>query len=287
MAHRLKDASGNCCGCRDLAARCQCAKCEGDTLLYLEVPNAPGWETRVVDLRLKFAGTPLVLECQALGGTVELCGHSEFVASTPPRKYLRMTGSGTLSYHCSDGTTTSFDRSGSIVFSPVPTCASTGSISGPGVGAQCGVTVGSATATTRTASGNGTPCEAVGIFGCPSGGGRTYTVTGTVADTLSEEDTEEAAAARLLAGAAWGAWVESITSASACAAIWGVRTTGFSFPFRAVRWRVAPTSAGAGCVLAVATYERRPWTGGDWVAWGEEEVEIRFVAGAGAQMYRP
>lgn len=71
------------------------------------------------------------------------------------------------------------------------------------------------------------PCTA-------DGPDRSYTRSLIETLTLSNEETEQTAIARLLAGAAWGAWGAANTL---CSAIWADRGNGFIFDYREAQWR--------------------------------------------------
>lgn len=171
-------------------------------------------------------GSTLVYSVRQRTVTAELGGYSEFVASTPPRKYTVATTSGSIGYQLNGvGTTGPFDAASSQSIYPVTlvttgtlyeafsTCMSAGFCSplknfSPdwlnGVDA-CSTYLWSftQTATTRTFTPTG-----VGYNTC--GGGDAYAIgSGVVA--LSAEDTEEAAIGRAIG--TWGDWATLVFDA--------------------------------------------------------------------------
>lgn len=243
MAHRLKANGGACCPCAERVG-CDC-------------------------------GAPCTsMECRTRGGTAALVGHSEFSghATLPPKKYLRkaltgetttclydacggtlgggnrFVGSGSCVYDAATGTTTNslkrtvyksdvgvctastFDYEAALLCTEedpdVPTCNATFTTS----------------ATVRTYSGTGGCCFDFLV---------NNTRNGSLTLTLSIEDTEAAAIARLLAGdgGTWSGWqtvgagMGECVPTACCRASWAARGAGqFTFGYQEAEYRV--TSEG-------------------------------------------
>jgi hypothetical protein len=200
------------------------------------------------------------LQCRNRGGTATLCGYSEYTsASTPPKKYRIKTlsgttvgdvwtdttcdtfgcqsvdtFSGTCYYNSSNCTLTENGRrvrTGSCPNENVATCAIGVFISGGDTEVL--------TQTTRTIL-NSLNCipDVSTSFSRPS--------NPTAAETLSDEDTDQDAIDRLLAGAGgtWSAWFDAGGTGCTgvpppcCLARWEERTTGFSFTYQESQYRV-------------------------------------------------
>lgn len=175
------------------------------------------------DLNQTPAATPSGnIATQARGGTWNLGGWPEYVASTPPRYYRSRTLSGTIvrngySGGCSGTpyTVTNVKHGGVSAWAVNPSGAlvrttygwvqnnadaptNTDSVYTPSPD-MCDVVL---TATTRTATANGA---------CHDNGNATFEQdTGSAAETLGTEDGEEAAYQRLLASATWATGTEAI-----------------------------------------------------------------------------
>lgn len=114
--------------------------------------------------------------------------------------------------------------------------------------------------TVRTVSGNGS-CVA-------SGGGNYSKYSGSVSETLSEEDTDEDALARLIGLSDWSLWttvggVGCETADACCTAAWEPRS-GQTFVYREANWRVTGTGvAGNTYAVSVKMY-RREYGVGSW-----------------------
>lgn len=203
---------------------------------------------------------PVKMLCRQRGGGASIIGCPEFVSpSMPPKAYRRSQLSGSrqsTSY-------TDVDCSIRSDF-PVVTCtyagwgqydAATGlfsfggdnecngSVTSTGAGctpfASACLDSASTTQTTNTTTSTGACCLAAGLHLKSTGG--------SLVNTLSEEDTEADAIARLLAGAggAWGAWNETGDGShgtclpqDCCKAQWQVRTTStFTFAYNEDQFR--------------------------------------------------
>jgi hypothetical protein len=108
--------------------------------------------------------------------------------------------------------------------------------------------------------------------------------------TLSEEDTEADAIARLLAPQPWsgigGTPVGSgiggtCVDSSCCQAHYYDRTPGFGFAYREAQWRVNLSGVTPGKVCATVTYFRREAgaIGAPWQVYGAGGVQV--IVGAG------
>lgn len=210
------------------------------------------------------AGTAL-FQCRIRGGTAALCGYDEFTSpSTPPKKYRRKTlagtfnrqvyvGAGCVTTNCNDF----YTYSGHCDYDA----------------ATCALTVGGQVARTGTCPNNTNPIcdllvnqEGIGYVGdvlvstqtvqtltndkaCYHAFPSVRCLTDGATATLSIEDTETAAIARLLAGAGgtWGAWITSGaagctgTPPSCCLARFEQRTTLFTFVYQESQWRITDT----------------------------------------------
>lgn len=190
------------------------------------------------------------LQCRSKGGTASLCGFSEYVPSTPPKKYRSKTLSGVLNAvvytkgtGCTGGVAGSFTVtwSGSCTYD-ASTCALTNNghlvvaiAGGPttdtptcdGYADGCGVSV-TQSSTSRSASSLG---------GCCSGASTDEVHSGSGTETLSDEDTEGAAIDRLMASVDWtgftliGTGPGTCEPNSCCKTVWSERTVGFSFAY--------------------------------------------------------
>lgn len=179
---------------------------------------------------LPCCGGPAI-ECRTRGGTAILCGYSEYAghASTPPKKYRTKTLSGSYQFdeyfggysppcdpanlNCSRVKT----FSGSCEYN-ANTCA----VTSAGVEATTGCATGNAnvctispfpdnftyntTATTKTITGDSSGCIDLGFMATQMVG------TPDATETLSSEDTEADAAARLLATVNYSGWGAGCTS---------------------------------------------------------------------------
>lgn len=210
------------------------------------------------------------LSCRIRGGTATLCGYSEYsgYASTPPKKYRRKTysgvitstarsgcGTGTLIYcdettysgyrlydlsNCATSLTALQQYRTSDCF---PNTCALGSITNftpPEDWSNFAGVTSTFSATVWSQDGNGN-CYATAA--CSAGFG---IADGTRTQTLSDEDTNDDAIARLLAGSGgtWGSWiVQGATGCtgsppSCCLARYQERTSGFSFIYQESQFRV-------------------------------------------------
>lgn len=212
------------------------------------------------------------LTCRTKGGLAALCGHAEFASpSTPPLLYHTLTANGTnVSANYTDSGCTvpavpsgnSCTHAGSVVYDADDcsvvtsggfTC--TGGQSG-GVttdlgSSNCFITV-SKTPTTQSAAPTG--------FCCPDGGIFSKQVTFGLILTLSDEDTEEQAIARLLASVDWSDYGAN------CAAGWEPRTIATTFLYQEAEFKVDMSSLtpGGNYLLKLKVY-RSVWGMGDFV----------------------
>ncbi len=240
------------------------------------------------------------LQCRTRGGTATVCGYSEFTsASSPPKKYRTITFSGnTLVCTYTSGTclTTvdsaystysggrSYDSATCVessftdryTFAGAPGCAATGgSANGSGStphgwDAPGGITDTAKTATVWSQDGDG-------ICGAP--GSNKKRPTGNVrTQTLTNEDTEQNAIDRLLAGGGgtWGSFTTvgdgtggTCLATSCCNAKYQARTSLFTFAYQQSEWRVSRSGLRASTNYRVTlTYYRRLYGTSDaWVAY--------------------
>lgn len=194
----------------------------------------------------KFAVESTTGTVQTIEGTATLCGWNENngYVSSPPRKYHYKRLSGTLTflshqYDCSTGDLRTVTYSGRVTpdggwYEPAP-CSFTPAESGWKEDSY-GIDTGPArqvnasypemrtttiTATTTTYTGNGY-CRCDGSTWCQK-------MSGTAAETLEEEDTEQAAIARL-----GDTWADPVGTGEK-KTFYEQRTTGFSFAVRRCR----------------------------------------------------
>lgn len=90
--------------------------------------------------------------------------------------------------------------------------------------------------------------------------------------TLSDEDTEAAALARLLASATWSAWAFVLPETS-CLAEWQARTSGFTFDYYEAEWRVQLTGLTPSTPYWLRVqYFRRPFGSGTFELFAQETI---------------
>lgn len=220
----------------------------------------PGEPKKYHDLITHLPTISASLDCREKSATGTLIGYSEFTsASTPPKKYLNKALAGTLTGHI----TNNADCTG-------PVCTGTRGFSGvcsydpvTGVLTQGGLLEGATSFTdcanlgspdTVCTVGDGntevltqTTREETYTNACCSGASCEHNLApdryrhyeGVATETLSNEDTEENAIARLLAAASWTSWASS--SLAACNSSWAIRT-GFTFAYIQAQGRINVTT---------------------------------------------
>lgn len=219
------------------------------------------------------------LQCRTRSGTPTLCGFSEYAsASTPPKKYLTKTFSGTADFAvhvpgtgCTVQSCTFSDTwTGSIEYdSAACSTSGTGTQTRAGNCGNDGVTNNTTIEVytsgiftyTKTATTNQTV-----IDGCVS---NTKALTAGVTETLSNEDTEANAISRFQAATSWGSWTNSGASGctgtppSCCLAYYESRTAGFSFAYAEAECRVTATglTPSTGYTAKIELYRRAYGTG--------------------------
>lgn len=232
----------------------------------------------------------LTVEGRRKGGVATMCGYSEYISSSPPKKYLVRTLSGAVD----------------SIFYPLPSCSgppnchvvdtysgtcsydpSTGCIEAntggkitrtipigpcfaPGVFPRCeiaGYSFGQhgepnifdehtvITATTKTIS---------GAHLCYTDGPASITRTDQPrAETLSSEDTEAAAIARLMASSSYSAWA-TLAARGDIKSEYENRTSTFSITYWYAQWRVSATGLTPATIYnGSATIFRRIWGSSD------------------------
>lgn len=220
----------------------------------------------------------ITADCKTRGGTASLIGFSEYVSpSTPPKKYRRKQNSGTsIANRYSDGTCTTVDY--------VITCThdgwceydkDTGTLSSGGADICNGSTQGTGcTAVTadcgRSVAFDQTTATASPISDCCSvSGGQTKATSDTLVQTLSVEDTEEDALARL--EASLPAWADvTWSTCESVSAYWETRTGAvFTFDKVDAKMRFTGTAYYPGWDFTLTVeFERRllpsdPWEDAD------------------------
>ncbi len=207
--------------------------------------------------------TPCVLgtlSCRTRGGTATLCGFSELTSpTTPPRKYRKCTNDQSTTITCSGAC----GGSGSFTCTDSPnptypqynkdTCGFTGGVrlqctDGFGYDTDCydrfspGCNIRFTTTQTSITPFLTSGDACCGGTGC--GNGLATSVSGSI--TISDEDTEADALARLMAGSGgtWSSW--SAGSSTTCLAQYQQRTTGFSFQYQEAQWRITASGLTPG-----------------------------------------
>ncbi len=239
------------------------------------------------------------LSCVTAGGTACLCGIEEYTSpSSPPKKYRTQTLSGSMTCcirpgGCSGGITTNPAAqraySGTYVFN-ASTCAETNtqetdygqvptnpggytcyspsmsfdSTPGKNVTFDPPCTIGLTTVTTQTSqtySGTGI-CESSAVFQAIQ--------TGQFKKELSNEDTEDDAIARLMAGAGFHA----CSGTPCCLAQWEARTTGFCFAYQDAIWTITVEELVPGKTYKVPVdFYDRPFGSGPYTKFEHRLVE--------------
>lgn len=222
---------------------------------------------------------PNTLQCRTRSGTATLCGFSEYTgASTPPKKYLTKTFSGTADFATHVGGTNctvvscsfsdtwtgavSYDSStcstsGTGTQTRAGTCGNDGVTNDTSIEIYTsGIFTYSKTATTNTA----VPSTCVS---------NTKALSSSVTETLGTEDTEANAITRFQAANAFGSWINSGatgctgTPPSCCIAKYESRTSGFSFAYADAEARVVATglTPSTGYTAKIELYRRAYGTG--------------------------
>jgi len=211
---------------------------------------------------------PISMLCRQRGGTASLVGCSAYTSpSSPPKKYRRaqLSGSSTsdewTNQFCSgpfDAGTVTCVYTGFIQYDAgtgLPTTGGSTVCNGVpiGTGAACGTFAEQCNVTYTYTPTTATRVDTANCCIQPNGN---YLKSRASAEsfvaTLSDEDTNDDAIARLLAGAGgtWGGWSATANDGSACApsvcclAQWSIRTTGFDIAYNEAQFRVDGTSAG-------------------------------------------
>jgi hypothetical protein len=292
-----------CCGRKTGALNCQSMAAQACLCGWPEfVPSSPArfYLKRTKSgslLRHDFAnpscagGTilPVGMSCRTRGGTASLCGFDEYIASSPPKKYRTLTLSGqilgrgyfdgacaNLNCYATDTFTGScFYNQATCVLTQNGTRTRTGTCP-TGTYSQCNI--GSPyygdtevlTPTTRTFVSD-LACHVIpgGSFLRPS--------QPTAFETLSDEDTETDAIARLLAGAGgtWSGWTVTgdgsggtCLPASCCLSRYQQRIVGFSFIYQEAQFQINQTGLLANTVYNVSIdLWRRSYGVGSFAFW--------------------
>ncbi len=204
-------------------------------------PSAPGAGDLPAQVTGGLAGQYSILsttgEVQVIEGTATLGGYSSFIASTPGRKFLHQTAESTASYTCWSGpmsyayaATGSYSWVDGVLTGPVTTGDYL--ILGGGYDESltfCGNPSVPISRTETTASAI-VPTGVEYTTSACCGGGQTLTFQeGHYSAALTDEDTEQAAIARL--GDTWAAPI----GAGEKKTYYEQRTTGFSFAVRRCR----------------------------------------------------
>lgn len=224
-------------------------------------------------------GVAVTQDCRTRSGTATLCGFSEYTApSVPPKKFLaqKFVGSYSRRNHA--------DLSDCSSTSLVPgTCIVTvsGSNRYKPAGVSCGSPIIGATLSVDGGTGPTTvPITTIGQAQCAfaCGSDPVYTVSrlsssisfavqpcaagcdgdgGTVAEQLTDEDTEFSAIARAGQGKAWSAW-----SASACCTLRSQRGAGdFSFSWTEAEVRFTAKGAPGATANIEIVWQQQPVSG--------------------------
>jgi len=246
-----------------------------------------------------------VAECRTRGGTASLCGHSEFAyatggVSTPPKKYLTKTASGTMfdcartTIGCSGGPASGakYEYSGSCSYNSA-NCVTTNTLTYKEYN-DAGVCPAS-TLTINAAQGcdwgdatnpNSASClmdvavsktrvDRSGTGVCCSVGGGTYTIrTGSMYWELTAEDTDADAIARLQASSSWSNWTSA--NSTSCLSKYESRSN-FSFAWQEAQFRATVNIAeNVTGVIKVGVYRRAYGSGG---AFSQISTEYFSVTG--------
>lgn len=239
---------------------------------------------------------PVVLECKSKSSSATLVGHSEFTTpSTPPKKYLKKTGSGTH-YRClyftacppggtiqgSDNQTLSgcdeynpatggwvtrgtITNKGNVGFCPATTVTLTGTGFWDGPHTSDGSWLVATVSRVQSRVGDGETCG-------PAEFGKFCVPSGYQQFDLTDEDTESAAEAR--ATGTWGSWSTPALCSTCCVASRDDRT-GFSWGFRSSKYRVGVTEGVDGDAYDVAVdYERRAIGATEWAVVATEYISV-------------
>ena len=207
---------------------------------------------------------PHPVECSYIQATAALCGFPEFVASTPPEKYLRVTATGIITTTHYYPVETQGECDGPVLYSELMTFGGSCVYNGASTPADCAVPDGDLyriltdsegeetnqslgctpdipgfidtlavdvvlTATQKKMTGTADCHENIGNYAV------TDRMTGEATSTLSEKDTEANAVARYKVAGTWSDFAP--LDLSSCVAAYQQRT-GFSFFHREVKWRV-------------------------------------------------
>lgn len=231
------------------------------------------------------------LECRKRGGTFTICGFDEYGSpSVPPKRYRTQTLSGSFQEcfnfsPCAGAPTARYSQrsefSGTYVYSPT-NCTETNTQQRlryetvtstdqpcPPAGALLDTTTPNRTANLNNGDGTRMPATTTATQVTWTGTGvcsSWTTKTGTMAKTLTDEDTEADAISR--ANFTWGAW--SAVSGpgcggSCCLARWELRGAGdFTTTWQEAEWRaVASVPNGQHRTIKIDVY-RRPFGSGSY-----------------------
>jgi len=211
--------------------------------------------------------TAVTLQCRNRGGTATICGYDEYGApSSPPKKYARRTLDGvrTFCYHTDSGCTAidtaapgfntvyagycEYEACAENNVSGLRTLNSLDASCSPtspfNSDARCAILTSPNTVVENTSTTLRTYTDDSCLF--EASVSRWIKRTGTQTETLSEEDTEQDALDRLLAGSGgtWSTWDTSGSGGCSgppypcCLARWEERTSGFSFTYQEAQYRV-------------------------------------------------
>lgn len=190
------------------------------------------------------------LYCRTLAGTTgPLCGVSEFVPSSPPKKYRVETWSGSVLWYlywdqdktCNTkrGETTE-SIGGTLVYNQT-TCASTDTRSGAGIGSTSCVLV------TTTATSKSSSCTSA-CANCWSTPYDNKCISDSRQIVLSDEDTPEDAYNRSHTDGSWGSWFlasgtipPACNPASCCSSAYSTVNVNWTVNYQKAEWKVMAT----------------------------------------------
>jgi hypothetical protein len=245
------------------------------------------------------------VECSTISGTYTLCGWSEFTSpSTPPKKYLNRTISGSIStnsYNPNNSCSANFDGVVTYTFGGFQNYSAT----------DCSITTGGST-TCSPADGHNCPhapicprCDSTPVpgidgLGClcanllpdtytptvhiisadgichPTGPASSNRSSGSAVDTLSNEDTEENAIARM-PPPKWSDW----SSAALCCASMPPRTA-FSGAVNRAKIRVKGKGTPGTLATASVKINRRVYGTGVFALFMTVPLQLNFDSSGNA-----
>lgn len=213
---------------------------------------------------------------RVVGDTAKIVGFDPYIASTPPKKFLNRLETGSNVISCGGGPLPTFVANQTKAVNPVTEIVTTAGVAG----FSCtGFTIlGSITETEYNATVHYGPITA---WGCQCGSGTdSIQENGSTRYKLSNEDTEEAAITRKVAG------LTAITALPfiSCAGIfpcaissYELRTTLYTISFQKAQFQVTLSGMTPGdSIIGFFPIFRRPFSGGSWVQ--DSVMEFSFAA---------